>query len=51
MGKHKHSKVKGFLNISYKVELHANLEAWDKRISIAREKYGKKNKHSKIMGS
>ena len=42
MGKHKHSKVKGFLNISYEGEIHANLETWDERISIVRnfQNYG-----------
>ena len=40
MGKHKHSKVKGFLNIS--LEIHAIPEAWDDWIPIVWKKYGKK---------
>ena len=45
----KHSKVKGFLNISRKAEIHAISKAWDERIPIVLKKYGEK-KHSKIMG-
>ena len=39
----KHSKVKGFLNISRKAEIHAISKAWDERIPIVLKKYGKKN--------
>ena len=41
MGKHKHFKVKGFLNFSYEAEIHAVPKTWEKWISIVREKYGK----------
>ena len=41
MGKHKHSKVKGFWNIVLETETHAVPNKWEKWISIVREKYGK----------
>ena len=41
MGKHKHIKVKGFLNFSYEAEIHAVPKTWEKWISIVQEKYGK----------
>ena len=41
MGKHKHFKVKGFLNFSYETEIHAVPKIWEKWISIIREKHGK----------
>ena len=41
MGKHKHLKVKGFLNVSYEAEIHAVPITWEKWISIVREKHGK----------
>ena len=42
MGKHKYSKVKGFLNILRETEIHAIPKASHEWIPIAREKYGKK---------
>ena len=50
MGKQKHFKFMGFLNISYKAEIHTIPRTWEKLILIIREKYGKKTKHSKAMG-
>ena len=41
MGKHKHFKFTGFLNISGEAETHAIPKTWVKWISIVREKYGK----------
>ena len=41
MGKHKHSKVKGFLNFSREAEIHAVPKSWDERIPMLREKYEK----------
>ena len=41
MGKHKHFKVKGFLNFSYETEIHTVPKIWEKWISIIREKHGK----------
>ena len=38
MGKHKHFKFMGFLNISYKAEIHAIPRTWEKWIPIIREK-------------
>ena len=49
MGKHKHSKVKVFLNILREREISANPKACDELIPIAREKNMGKNKHSKIL--
>ena len=49
MGKYKHFKFMGFLNISGEAEIHTISKTWEKRIPIIREKYGK-NKHSKVMG-
>ena len=40
----------GFLNISYKAEIHTIPRIWQKWIPIIREKYGKKTEHSKVMG-
>ena len=40
MGKHKHFKVKGFLNFLYEAEVHAVPKIWENWISIAREKHG-----------
>ena len=48
MGKHKHFKVKGFLNFSYEAEIHAVPKTWEKWISIVRESMGK-HKHFKFM--
>ena len=42
MGKHKHFKFMGFLNISDEAEIHTIPRTWEKWISIIREKYGKK---------
>ena len=42
MGKHKHSEVKGFLNIFHEAEIHAIPKASDEWIPIVPEKYGKK---------
>ena len=50
MGKHKHLKVKGFLNVLYEVEIHAVPITREKWISIVREKHGKTHKHFKFMG-
>ena len=41
MGRHKHLKIKGFLNVLYGVEIHAVPITWEKWISIIREKHGK----------
>ena len=41
MGKHKHVKVKGFLNFSYEAEIHAVPKTYEKGISIVKEKRGK----------
>ena len=41
MGKHKHFKVKGFLNFLFEAEIHAASKTWEKWFSIVREKYGK----------
>ena len=41
MGKHKQFKVKGFLNFSYKAEIHTVPKTWEKWIPIVRKKYGK----------
>ena len=49
MGKHKHFKVKGFLNFSYEAEIHVVPKTWDKWISIDGESMGK-HKHFKLMG-
>ena len=38
MGKHKHFKVKGFLNFSCEAEIHAVSKTWEKWISLVREK-------------
>ena len=40
--KQKHSKMKGFLNISREAEIHAILKAGDEWIPIVWEKYGEK---------
>ena len=42
MGKHKHFKFMGFLNILDEAEIHTIPKIWDKWIPIIREKYGKK---------
>ena len=42
MGKHKHFKFMGFLNILDEAEIHTIPRTWEKWISIIREKYGKK---------
>ena len=42
MGKYKHSKVKGFLNILRETEIHAIPKAWDELIPLKWTKYGKK---------
>ena len=49
MGKHKHFKVKGFLNFSLQAEIHGVSKTWKDWISIVREKYGK-HKHFKFIG-
>ena len=41
MGKHKHFKFMGFLNISGEAEIHTIPKIWEKWIPIVREKYGK----------
>ena len=41
MGKHKHFKLMGFLNISYEAQIHTIPKTWGKWISIVQEKYGK----------
>ena len=41
MGKHKHFKFMGFLNILGKAEIHTVPKTWGKWISIVREKCGK----------
>ena len=38
MGKHKHFKFMGFLNISYEAEIHTIPRTWEKWIPIIREK-------------
>ena len=40
----------GFLNIFDEAETHTIPKTWEKWIPRKREKYGKKNKHSKVMG-
>ena len=42
MGKHKHFKFMGFLNISYEAEIHRIPRTREKWIPIIRENYGKK---------
>ena len=42
MGKHKHSKVKGFLQILREAEIYAIPKTWDEWISIVWQKYVKK---------
>ena len=42
MGKQKHFKFIGFLNISNEAEIHTISRTWEKWIPIIREKYGKK---------
>ena len=42
MEKCKHSKVKGFLNISRETRIHAVPKVWDEWIPIVRKKYGDK---------
>ena len=42
MGKHKHFKFMGFLNILGEAEIHAIPKTWEKQIHIIQEKYGKK---------
>ena len=41
MGKHKHFKFMGFLNILGKAEIHTVPKTWGKWISRVREKCGK----------
>ena len=48
MGKHKHFKVKGFLNCWLVAEIHAVPKIREKWISMVWEKYGK-HKHLKFM--
>ena len=43
MGKHKHLKFMGFLNISCEAEFHTIPKTWEKWIFIVREKGGKSN--------
>ena len=42
MGKHKHFKFMGLLNILDEAEIHTIPKTWEKWIPILREKYGKK---------
>ena len=37
MGKHKHFKVKGYLNFSLEAEIHAVPKIWEEWISMVRE--------------
>ena len=48
MEKHKHSKVKSFINISVWKKIRAITKAWDEWTSFVLKKYGK-SKHSRIM--
>ena len=41
MGKYKHLKFMGFLNISGEAEIHKIPKIWEKLIYLVREKYGK----------
>ena len=41
MGKRKHSKIMGFLNISRRKEIHTISKTWEKWIPIVRKNYGK----------
>ena len=41
MRKHKHFKVRDFLNFSLEAEIYAVPKTWEKWISKVREKYGK----------
>ena len=41
MGKHKHFKFMGFLNISGEAEINTIPKTWGTWISIVQEKYGK----------
>ena len=43
MGKHKHFKFMGFLNISYEAEIHTIPRTREKWVPIIRENYGKKS--------
>ena len=42
MGKHKHFKFMGFLNISGEAQIHTIPEIWEELIPIIRESMGKK---------
>ena len=44
MGKHKHFKVKGFLNFWLEAEIHAVPKIWEEWISMVQEKYWKTQK-------
>ena len=50
MGKQKHFKFMGFLNISDEAEIHTIPTAWEKWIPIIREKYGKKTQTFRSNG-
>ena len=41
MRKHKHFKVKGYLNFWLEAEIHTVPKIWEKRIPILRKKYEK----------
>ena len=41
MGKHKHFKFMGFLNISGEAGIHSIPKTWKKWISIVQQKHGK----------
>ena len=49
MGKHKHFKVKGFLNFWLVADIHTVPKIWEKWISMVWEKYGK-TQTSQIYG-
>ena len=48
MAEHKHSKYKGFLNISREAEIHTISKPWDELIPIL---WTKQEKHRQFPGS
>ena len=51
MEKHKHSKVKSFLDILGETKIHAILKPWDEWIPILWNKYGKAQAISEFWSS
>ena len=50
MGKHKHLRFMGFLNVSGEAEIHKIPKIWEKRNPIRRQEHGKKTKHYEVTG-